>query len=212
MAAQMLTTADLQGANDRLYAPKKHWHLRAMTVQWYGMKKTNLPLPPPGSSMAMAVHRLEQISCAIQKSVIERKGNPACDIPLRTPTKAYSHFRRQAFEVLAHYVDNDLQAAFGWLVAMHGQAPRRRRGSVKKNEFHLGLLAMSAAAGTFMSLNRIRDLARNMQDAYERGIEPADFNNHVVRARKQDWASREPVTAERAEAITRRAMERRRMI
>lgn len=131
------------------------------------------PLPPPESSIALTTYRLEEIARAIQKSVRKKARRPRLN--LRVPAESYIHFRRQAYELLSYYVDHDLQPAFTWLLAMHDKAPKRLRGSVRGNDFHLGLLAMTAAAGQFMHRNKLRELATAMQRAHAEGISKVDF-------------------------------------
>jgi hypothetical protein len=148
------------------------------------MKKSNLPLPSQGSSMAMAVLLLEQISQAIQASMQREAKRSAAD--------AYDHFREKAYKLLSHYVDHDLHEAFGWLAQIRGAAPKRLRGSVRDNNFHLGLLAMTGAAGVFMSPNKLRDLAKLMQQAHEDDVPPAEFNEFVSDTRKYARVSGRP--------------------
>lgn len=170
------------------------------------MSERNLALPPAGSSIAMVTHRLEEIACAIHATVQRKKAAAAEEDRLRVPVDAYEHFRRQAFKLLAYYVDNGFPAAFQWLLQMHGKGPRRSRGSVQGNEFHLGLLAMTAAAGQFMHRNKLRDLAFLMQQAHIDGIAPMQFDKFVPQARKRARIERVAVTAERGRAIRQRSM------
>lgn len=169
------------------------------------MSERNPPLPPAGSSIAMVTHRLEEIACAIQNTV-QRKKAAAEEKRLSVPLEAYAHFRLRAFELLAYYVDNEFQAAFGLLLEMHGERPKRLRGSVRSNKFYLGLLAMTAAAGHFMHRNKLRDLAAIMQQAHIDGIAPPQFNQFVSQARKGARNERVVVTAERGRAIRQNSM------
>lgn len=133
----------------------------------------------------MATLRLEEISKAIQHSVTEKRtrtnGGPSPTVS----GVAYRHFRQKAFRLLSHYVDNNFDDSFYWLLAMRNQLPKRTRGSVAGNPFHLGLLAMTAAAGEFMSRNKLRDLAAEMQCGHALGILPAEFNAYVSGARRR---------------------------
>lgn len=147
------------------------------------VKKKALSLPPAGASMAKAVRRLEQISRAIQKSV-QKKRRVAANAD-RSPLDAYRHFRKKAFKLLDHYVENEMEAAFRFLAEMQGKGPKRSRGRVRGNDFHIGLLAMTAAAGDFMSRNRLRELAMLMQQARAEGIKDAEFNQFVARSRNR---------------------------
>ena len=158
-------------------------------------------LPDAGSSIALVTHRLEEIACAIQVTVQRKKAAAAEVNRLRVPLEAYAHFRARAFKLLAHYVDNDFEASFRWLLDMHGKSPKRARGSVCGNEFYLGLLAMEAAAGPFMHRNKLRDLAALMQQAHIAGIAPTQFDEFVPQARKRARNERVVVSAERGRTI-----------
>ena len=179
------------------------------------MKKLRLPVP--GSSLAGAVWRLEEISCAIHKSVQEYKNSARSGGQLRTPSRAYEHFRKKAFKLLSHYVDTGFQDAFRFLLAMKGRTPSRMRGSVRGNEFHFGLLAMSAAANIqpnegkdFMSRNRLRELAALMNQAHQEGIKEADFNDFVARERRSARDDRVVVDRDRGRQIRQRSIATRR--
>jgi hypothetical protein len=170
------------------------------------MTKRKPPLPPSGSSIAMVTYRFEEITCRIHATVERKKAAAPEEYRLSAPLEAYAHFRSRAFELLSYYVDNGFQAAFRHLLEMHGERPRRSRGSVRGNDFYLGLLAMTAAAGQFMHRNKLRDLAALMQRAHIEGIAPAEFDEFVPRARKTALNDRVVVTSERGRAIRQSSM------
>lgn len=123
----------------------------------------------------MLAYRLEAIACAIQQTVQKKKAIARGQMRLAPPPEAYAHFRQRAFKVLSYYIENDLQAAFGWLLVIYEKHPKRSRGSVRGNDFHLGLLAMTAAAGRFLHPNKLRDLALLMQQARSGGVTATEF-------------------------------------
>ena len=170
--------------------------------------KRELPLPPAGSSSAMVTYRLEQIACAIQQSVQEKKAAAVDEDRLKVPLDAYAHFRRRSFEVLTHFIDNDFQAAFGWLLEMHAAKPQRSRGDLRGNDFHVGLLALTAAAGEFMHRNKLGDLAKVMRQAHGAGVATAEFNDFVAMARKNALSERVIVSPERGMQLAQQAKAR----
>lgn len=149
-------------------------------VLWLAMLCLKPSLPPASSTMAFAVLRLESISRAIHKtycSMMDSDGGS---------TAAYEHFRARAYLLLSHYIDNGLRDAFQWLLMMNEAAPRRTRISLKDNPFHWGLLAMTAAAGPFMSANKLRDLAAFMNQAHAIGVPWAELEAFIRNHRKQE--------------------------
>ena len=169
-------------------------------------KGMRLTLPAPGSSMAFVTYRLEEIACAIHDTVKKRKSAARAEGRLSTPLDAYAHFRSRAFKLLGYYIDNDFHPSFRWLLEMHGKRPQRSRGSVRGNQFHLGLLAMDAAAGQFMHPNKLRDYAVLMQQARSKNVLPAAFDTFVRLTRKDAHEGRVPVSSERGSEIRRRSM------
>lgn len=141
-----------------------------------------LQLPPASASMALAVYRLEAISRAIHRTYRRksRKGQGAASARL----KAYAHFRSKAYLLLSHYVEHGLQEAFKWLLAVHGASPKRTRIPLQQNPFHWGLLAMTASAGVFMSPNKLRQLAMELQAAHAEGV-PEKRLERYLRDRKR---------------------------
>ena len=145
----------------------------------------DLKLPVSGASMPLAVFRLEAISCAIRQS-FNGLATGQHNIGSKTGGDAYTHFRSRAYRLLTHYVDHDLQDAFRWLLLMKGAAPRKTRISLDQNPFHWGLLAITAAAGTFMSPNKLRSLGSLMKRAHAQGIKEEGFEAYIRRTRKDD--------------------------
>lgn len=166
--------------------------------------KTILSLPPVGSSKAKATHRFEEISQKIYETVAGKRADAAKEHPMKVSREAYAHFRQRAYKLLSYYVDNEFQEAFRWLLEMYGKAPKRSRGSVKENDFHLGLLAMTASAGQFMHQNKLRDLAARMKEAYEGGVAEAEFDKYVSQARRKARCDRVLVSEEVGLAIQQR--------
>jgi hypothetical protein len=134
--------------------------------------KKALNLPQSDASMAAVVLRLEDISKAVQATFGRMLKVPG---QLAPNPEAYAHFRVRAFRLLVHYVDSDRQEAFRWLLLMYGAAPKKARIRLQENPFHWGLLAMTAAAGPFMSRNRLRTLAAIMKRAHEQHIDVSEF-------------------------------------
>lgn len=140
-----------------------------------------LQLPLASASMALAVYRLEAISRAIHRTYRRKStGQGAASARL----KAYAHFRSKAYLLLSHYVEHGLQEAFKWLLAVHGASPKRARISLQQNPFHWGLLAMTASAGVFMSPNKLRQLAMELQAAHVEGV-PEKRLESYLRDRKR---------------------------
>lgn len=138
------------------------------------------PLPHSDVSMPFAVFRLQEIATEIRRSFRDRARADAGS------GDAYSHFRARAYLLLAHYVDNGFPDAFRWLLMMNGDAPKKTRITLDQNPFHWGLRAMSSAAGTFMSPNKLRDLGTMMKRAHSEGVLADDFETYVRRRRSHD--------------------------
>jgi hypothetical protein len=137
------------------------------------------PLPPASSSMALAVLRLETISRTIHDTYSSLASSDAGS------NDAYAHFRARAYLLLNHYVDHGLQDAFQWLLLMNSAAPKKIRITLQENPFHWGLLAMTAVAGTFMSPNKLRDLAFVMKDARAAGVPWPKLEAFILDRRKR---------------------------
>lgn len=129
--------------------------------------------------MALAVLRLETISRAIYETYSSLANSDAGS------NDAYAHFRARAYLLLSHYLDNGLQDAFQWLLMMNNAAPKRTRIPLQENPFHWGLLAMTAAAGTFKSPNKLRDLAFAMKEAHAAGVPWSKLEAFIFDRRKR---------------------------
>jgi hypothetical protein len=142
-----------------------------------------LELPEPTASMSFVVYRLEAISKAIHQSfeeIVANEEEPSQAGRLR----AYAHFRSRAYRLLSHYIGHGFQEAFRWLLGMQGAAPKRSRIPLHQNPFHWGLLAVTAAGGPFMSPNRLRELASDLQAAHAAEV-PEEGLESFLQARKR---------------------------
>ena len=145
--------------------------------------------------MSFAVLRLEVISRAIHQSYASLGG------PAPGQTSAYVHFRARAYRLLTHYVDHGLADAFQWSLMMSGAAPKKRRIRMHENAFHWGLLAMTSAAGTFMSPNKLRTLGALMKQAHAEGVAETELESFIRGQRKRE---RQQAMDEMLEAIKQR--------
>lgn len=157
-------------------------------------------LPDRGDRLTLAAYRLETIARAIHVSFIRLSTRPVGDLGLSVPREAYVHFRLEAFRLLTHFVDEGLQGAFKLSLMASNAMPKKVRPSVADNPFHWGLIAMSAAAGPFMSRNKLLDLANQMRRAHANGTSIADFEVYRKRERKN--------AAIESEALIREAIRR----
>ncbi len=145
-----------------------------------------IDLPVRGSSVALSMYRLEVASRDIHEKLQASLARSSRNSTLFPPLNAYVRFRRKAFKLLAHFVDAELTEAFGWYLIVSGKARNRPRASLEYNPFHWGLLAMSAAAGTFMHPNKLRIIAMHMQTAHAAGISDADLEAHIQSQRRAE--------------------------
>jgi hypothetical protein len=139
-----------------------------------------LDLPDSSASMPLAICHLEAISVAIHDRF-------AAGADSRTPPslEAYARFRTSAYRLLTHYVDQGLDEAFRWLLVINDAAPERTRITLEENPFHWGLMAMTAAAGTFMSPNKLRDLGASMKRAHAEDVLKDDFEVFIRGLRRR---------------------------
>ncbi|MEO8272086.1 MAG: hypothetical protein ABI557_20415 [Aureliella sp.] len=152
--------------------------------------------PERGASVVLAMYRLENISRTIHSEFQNKLAQSRQDPPRCRPHDAYVYFREEAFALLSYYVDHEFVAAFQWYLVVRERLPKRTRVRLEDNPFHWGLLAMSAASGTYMSPNKLRDLGVAMLDAHAAGTTETEFQAQTRRLNR------------RKEAIATQAMHR----
>lgn len=158
----------------------------------------DLDFPDRRDSIVLAMYKLEAISCALH-SAFERGMASNSDNPSRRGSRQpYADFRKRAFALLRYYVDNDFTDTFKWYLAVRDKSPGRIRIPLERNPFHWGLLAMSAAGGTFLSINKLRILASDMCAAHAAGIDESGLELHTRAQRK---TSRQQSAKEAARVI-----------
>ncbi len=144
----------------------------------------DLDFPDRRDSMVLAMYKLEAIAGAMHSAFERGMARNSDNSSSRGSHQPYADFRKRAYSLLRYYIDNDFTDAFKWYLAVKDKSPGRIRIPLERNPFHWGLLAMSAADGDFLSINKLRILASDMCSAHAAGIDESGLELHIRARRK----------------------------